>query len=238
MILHVTKGNDRGLTAKLDIIEQNVKGLIVSAISIKDSKLNFAVDLAQVKYEARVDAGVTSIQGNWMQANQTFAMDFERPAAGSDPAIAGAGQILDLVFQDKYADLVSTLSPQLRATAGLTEDKIRDEIRKVRPPMGAVLKRLDATLLGEGAQQTVVIPVQFETGTVDFTIILNSAREVDHLFFRPVEQAKVELANVNHVFKEVEGVPNPAADYTDPDKPFSREAGPVITEFIRATLLP
>ena len=48
----------------------------------------------------------------------------------------------------------------------------------------------------------------------------------------------VELANVNHVFKEVEGVANPAMDYTDPAKPFSREAGRVITEFIKATLLP
>jgi hypothetical protein len=48
----------------------------------------------------------------------------------------------------------------------------------------------------------------------------------------------VELTNVNHVFKEVEDVPNPATDYTDPAKPFSREAGRVITEFIKAALLP
>jgi uncharacterized protein len=74
MILHITKGNDGGLTAKLDITEQNVKDLPVSSISIKDSKLNFAVDLAQAKYEGKIDAGVTSIQGNWMQANQTFPM--------------------------------------------------------------------------------------------------------------------------------------------------------------------
>jgi uncharacterized protein len=48
----------------------------------------------------------------------------------------------------------------------------------------------------------------------------------------------VELTNVNHVFKEVEGVPNPGTDYTDPAKPFSREAGRVITEFIKATFFP
>jgi hypothetical protein len=44
--------------------------------------------------------------------------------------------------------------------------------------------------------------------------------------------------SMRQAFREAEGVPNPAADYTDPAKPFSREAGRVITEFIKATLLP
>ena len=46
-----------------------------------------------------------------------------------------------------------------------------------------------------------------------------------------------ELTNVNHVFKEVEGIPDPATDYIDPAKPFSREAQGIITEFVKATLL-
>jgi acetyl esterase/lipase len=46
-----------------------------------------------------------------------------------------------------------------------------------------------------------------------------------------------ELTNVNHVFKEVEGVPDPGTDYIDPAKPFSREAQRIITEFVKATLL-
>jgi acetyl esterase/lipase len=47
-----------------------------------------------------------------------------------------------------------------------------------------------------------------------------------------------ELTDVNHVFKEVEGVPDPATDYIDPAKPFSREAQRIITEFVKAALLP
>jgi acetyl esterase/lipase len=47
-----------------------------------------------------------------------------------------------------------------------------------------------------------------------------------------------ELINVNHVFKEVEGVPDPGTDYTDPAKPFSREAQRIISEFVKAMLLP
>jgi len=46
-----------------------------------------------------------------------------------------------------------------------------------------------------------------------------------------------ELTNVNHVFKEVEGIPYPEMDYLDPAKPFSREAQRIITEFVKATLL-
>ena len=46
----------------------------------------------------------------------------------------------------------------------------------------------------------------------------------------------VELPNVNHVFREVDGAPNPATDYTNPSKPFSKEAEMVITRFIKARL--
>ena len=46
-----------------------------------------------------------------------------------------------------------------------------------------------------------------------------------------------ELTDVNHVFKEVEGVPDPGTDYADPAKPFSREAKRIISEFVKATLL-
>jgi hypothetical protein len=58
----------------------------------------------------------------------------------------------------------------------------------------ALRKRLDATVQEDGAQQIVIIPVQFEKDAVDFTITLNSSREVARLFIRPVEQAKAELA--------------------------------------------
>jgi hypothetical protein len=41
MLLHITKGNDGGITAKLDVIEINTKGVPVSSISLQDSKLSF-----------------------------------------------------------------------------------------------------------------------------------------------------------------------------------------------------
>ena len=48
--------------------------------------------------------------------------------------------------------------------------------------------------------------------------------------------AFVELPNVNHVFKEVEGTPNPTTDYTDPSKRFSREAERILAEFAQKGL--
>jgi hypothetical protein len=195
MILHITKGNGGGLTAKLDVIENNANDIPVSSISIQDSKLSFVVDTSNLhaKYEGKVDVNATSIQGTWSEPSKAFPMDFKRQA-DTGPAITRAGQILDLVFQDKYADLLVTASSQLRTSAGLTEDKLRAEIRKILSPMGAVRKRLDAKAYPEGDLQVVVVPVQFEKGTVDFTIMLNSSREVDHLFLRPGEPAKFELA--------------------------------------------
>jgi len=47
-----------------------------------------------------------------------------------------------------------------------------------------------------------------------------------------------QLANVDHVFKEITGTPNLATDYTDPTKPFSIEATTLITAFVKTALLP
>ncbi|MBN2338836.1 MAG: DUF3887 domain-containing protein [Acidobacteria bacterium] len=45
-----------------------------------------------------------------------------------------------------------------------------------------------------------------------------------------------ELGNVNHVFKEIEGEPRLPEDYVDPAKPFSREAGRILADFLRSVL--
>ena len=46
----------------------------------------------------------------------------------------------------------------------------------------------------------------------------------------------VNLRDVNHVYKEVSGVPNSATDYTNPDLPFSREAADKLAAFAKAAL--
>ncbi|HYM14694.1 MAG TPA: alpha/beta hydrolase [Dehalococcoidia bacterium] len=43
----------------------------------------------------------------------------------------------------------------------------------------------------------------------------------------------VELPNVDHVFKEVPGTPNPATDYANPALPFSSGAAAALTAFVR-----
>jgi uncharacterized protein len=184
MLLHITKANDGGLTAKLDVIESNTNDVLVSSISIQDSKLSFAVDAFHSKYEGKVDVNATSIQGAFSEPNKSTPMDFKRQAA-MGPAIDRAGQILDLLFQEKYAELLATFSSQLRTSAGLTEDKILAEMKKALSPLGAVRKRSDAKAFAEGDLQVVMIPVQFEKGALDFTIVLNSSREVAHFFMRP-----------------------------------------------------
>ncbi len=42
-----------------------------------------------------------------------------------------------------------------------------------------------------------------------------------------------ELPNVDHVFKEVPGTPNPATDYTNPALPFSKQASDLLTAFVK-----
>jgi uncharacterized protein len=198
MLLHITKGNDGGLTAKLDMIESNTNDVLVSSILIQDSKLSFAVDAFHSKYEGKIDENATSIQGAFSEPNKSTPMEFKRQAA-MGPAIGRAGQILDLLFQEKYAELLATFSSQLKTSAGLTEDKILAEMKKTVSPLGAVRKRSDAKAFAEGDLQVVMIPVQFEKGALDFTIVLNSSREVAHFFMRPGTDTTVRQRPQNPV---------------------------------------
>lgn len=48
--------------------------------------------------------------------------------------------------------------------------------------------------------------------------------------------SSAELANVDHVFKEVPGEPNPAVDYGNPELRFSREAVTLLSRFVAANV--
>ncbi len=49
--------------------------------------------------------------------------------------------------------------------------------------------------------------------------------------------ARFELANVDHVFKEITGDPDPANEYTNPALPFSHEAVDRLNAFVASTIL-
>jgi uncharacterized protein len=83
LILHITKDNKGDLTATLDSIDQGTRGIAVSSISLKNSRLKFDVAAIQGSYQGKLNADASRISGSWHQG-EFFDLDFKRanPAQG------------------------------------------------------------------------------------------------------------------------------------------------------------
>ena len=80
LALHIKADKDGALTATLDSIDQGAYGIPVSAISLKDSKLNMTVDAVHGTYEGIVNKEATEIDGTWSQG-QSLVLNFKRATA-------------------------------------------------------------------------------------------------------------------------------------------------------------
>ncbi len=102
LVLHISKDSAGNLAAILVSVDQSSQGMPVSSISLKDSKLKFAVDPIHGSYEGKVNADATKISGTWYQG-ASLDLDFKRanpspitnpkPAAPSDIDGAWMGAI-------------------------------------------------------------------------------------------------------------------------------------------------
>jgi uncharacterized protein len=76
--LHVTKDEKGTLKATFDSIDQGARGLPISAISLKDSTLNFELEVVSGSYEGKINADHTRISGTWTQGGRSFPLEFTR----------------------------------------------------------------------------------------------------------------------------------------------------------------
>jgi len=77
LVLHIARNADGSFKATLDSVDQGANGIPVTSISLKDSKLNFAVDSVHGSYDGKVTADATAISGTWTQG-QPLPLDFKR----------------------------------------------------------------------------------------------------------------------------------------------------------------
>jgi uncharacterized protein len=82
LVLHVTKKEDGTLNATLDSVDQGANGIPVSAIAVKDGKLNMTVDAVRGTYEGTVNADGTEIKGTWTQG-RALELNFTRVGAAT-----------------------------------------------------------------------------------------------------------------------------------------------------------
>jgi hypothetical protein len=81
LVVHITKSQDGSLTATMDSIDQGAKGIPITAIAFKDSKLTFGVDSIGAAYEGKANPDLTIIAGNWSQAGRSLPLDLQRATA-------------------------------------------------------------------------------------------------------------------------------------------------------------
>jgi uncharacterized protein len=67
LVVHITKADDGGLKATMDSIDQGAKGIPISSISLKDSKLSFTSAAVHGSYDGTVNKDATEIKGTWSQ---------------------------------------------------------------------------------------------------------------------------------------------------------------------------
>ena len=77
LVLHITVAKDGSLTATFDSVDQGAYGTPVDSITLKDSKLKFAIDAAHGTYEGTVSKDASEIAGTWSQG-QPLELNFKR----------------------------------------------------------------------------------------------------------------------------------------------------------------
>lgn len=76
LVLHIAS-KDGALSASLDSIDQGALGIPVSSITLKESKLNLAVDAVHGTYEGTVAPDASAINGTWTQGTP-LELNFKR----------------------------------------------------------------------------------------------------------------------------------------------------------------
>ncbi len=67
LVVRIAKADNGSLKATMDSPDQGAKGIPISSISLKDSRLTFTSDAVHGTYEGTVNAAGTAIQGTWTQ---------------------------------------------------------------------------------------------------------------------------------------------------------------------------
>ncbi len=84
LLVHLTSDGKGGFLGTLDSLDQGAKGIPITSVSLKASKLNWSVSSIGASYEGTLSAGGTQTRGTFIQMGQAFPLDFKRVAAAAD----------------------------------------------------------------------------------------------------------------------------------------------------------
>jgi uncharacterized protein len=187
LVLHVSKLEDGSLKATIDSLDQGVYGIEVTALTQKDSTLQFNVASVGASFEGRIAPDHASIDGGWTQGSVSLALVFHRQAAGAGAkkptdaiasaegvwqgALEGNGMRLRLqlhVSHDDQKQLVAALDSPDQQVTGLPAIKVSQkdaafhfEIPVVTGVYDGTLNAAKTTLTGTWTQNDIEQKLNF-----------------------------------------------------------------------------
>jgi len=188
LVLHISKSEDGSLKATLDSLDQGVYGIEVTALTQKNSTLQFNVASVGASYVGRIAPDHATIDGGWTQGNVSLTLVFHRQAAGAGAkkpsdaiasaegvwqgALEGNGMRLRLqlhVSHDDQKQLVAALDSPDQQVSGLPAIKVRQkdaafhfEIPVVTGVYDGTLNAAKTTITGSWTQNGIEQKLNFK----------------------------------------------------------------------------
>jgi len=201
LVLHLTKGADGALKAKLDSVDQGANGIPVNSATLKDSKLNLDVTAVHGTYEGNVAADGNTISGTWSQG-QSLPLEFKRATApvktehkSAKPSdIDGTWEgVLDTgMAKLRVAFHISNTEDGLMSTMDSPDQNVKG-MPTTRVTRDGTSLKIEAKQIGGLYLAKIAIDLQSITGTwsqggADLPLVLKRAKdqaEVEHKSVAP-----------------------------------------------------
>jgi alpha-beta hydrolase superfamily lysophospholipase len=137
-------------------------------------------------------------------------------------ALQQAGQLTQPQVDALKADLVSVIA-SIRQTGQLPAQSLDPSLRRLLSSNLLFLYTADQYDPLAIAPSLAYLPVLLTHGTKDVQVTTDEVSRLADAFAQGGDNMVEieEISNMDHVFKDVEGTPDPATDYTNPNLPFS-----------------
>jgi uncharacterized protein len=173
LVLHISNAGDGSLKASLDSVDQGATGIPISSIAFKGSTLRFASDAVQGKYEGKMSADGSAIEGEWTQG-QPMPLTWSHAVKASDidgawEGVLDAGQKLRLIVHltTTKNGLGATLDSPDQNAGGIAGTAKRDG-----PSLTISFAAIGAEFQGKIAKDYSVIDGTFSQGSGEFPLTL------------------------------------------------------------------
>jgi len=153
----------------------------------RSTKFRFPGGDASPTFTGTLSADANKITGNFTREGSSFPFEMTRVAAPvvvspADKTLAHARRVVDLLRQEKFADVTRELNAQ--AAAALSTATLRERWLTLRTQIGAYKSEISQSVQ-QGPVTVVLLGGQFERGTHNIVVVFDKDEKIVSLQFAP-----------------------------------------------------